>query len=178
MKTEQLEKVKEIRNWIIEKYPDSCIAVNDKNNGPSPDDAIDDKGTNCLLAEVRDFFLYEIMDFCGCGIPFTSMMDVRNYLTIVKINHEKSFDEGHKLTEKIFGVKCACDNSLLQFMAYTLDSYGLTEHGTSINGAWLEDLGKKCLTILDIVFEEEKKTCSVPEECEKCQWRHLCNEES
>lgn len=176
MKTEQLEKVKEIRNWIIEKYHDSCIAVNDKNNGPSSDDAVDNEGTNYLLAEVRDYFLYEVMGFCGCGEKFSSMADVRDYLMIVNIRHEQSFEISRNILEKRFGVKYVSDNSLLQFMAYTLDNNGLTDHGSSIDGAWLTDIGKKCLNILDIVFQEEKKTCSIPDECEDCKWRHLCNE--
>lgn len=178
MKTEQLEKVKEIRNWIIEKYPDSCIAVNDKNNGPSSDDAVDNEGTNCLLSEVRDHFLYEVMGLCGCGNTLSTMMDIRDYLMIVKISHEQSFDIARNMLEKRFGVKYVSDNSLLQFMAYILDHNGLTNHGTSINGAWLEDLGKKCLTVFDMVFQEEKEICKIPDECKDCNWKHLCNEKA
>ena len=38
---------------------------------------------------------------------------------------------------------------ILQFLAYILDSYGFTEHGSSVGGCWLTKEGEKLLTVLD-----------------------------
>ena len=70
------------------------------------------------------------------------------------------WEAGHRLLEEKFHHGHVCDDPLLQFMAYLLDDKGLTEHGTSINGAWLTDEGEVCLEVFNMYLglddEEEE----------------------
>ena len=137
--------LKEILEWVIEKYPDSCIACNSKNKGCTYDD--ETFYGRPIQEELYSFFAYELIGICGCGVPEAAMIQVRNYLRCVSIicNYEK---QKEKLMEH-FGCRSVYDNSLLLFMAYILDEKELTEHGSSIGGAWITDLGEKCLTVLE-----------------------------
>ena len=42
---------------------------------------------------------------------------------------------------------------MLQFLAYVLDSYGFTTHGSGIGGCWLTEDGERLLTVLDAWYE-------------------------
>ena len=53
-----------------------------------------------------------------------------------------------RLCEK-FGVDNVYDNNLLLCLAYTLDAAELTEHGSSIGGAWLTEEGRMFLWLLE-----------------------------
>lgn len=92
--------------------------------------------------EIFDYFTWYLLGICGCGCADESIKCVRNYINIVKINHEKSFDEGKEQLKEIFGVYDVCSDPVLQFMSYVLDDKGLTNHGSNISGAWITNLGK------------------------------------
>lgn len=133
-----VKKLIEIRDYIATNYPDSCIAQNDK---------VD---VECeLIKDVSEFFLYELIGFCGCGCKDTSAEAVYKYLRVCAfrsancgtIKYHESCD---KLYEA-FNFKDVCDDPLLQFMAYILDDLELTEHGSSIAGAWITELGEMCM---------------------------------
>lgn len=128
-----------IHNFIRDKYPKSCIAKNEQLNGFCPDNIV----IYDLIKECSDFFLYEILGFCGCGCPETSMESVCDYLDIVDLRHTKSDDKlnryensikARKLMQDKFNVRDVYSDPLLQYMAYSLDDAGLTEHGSSIDG--------------------------------------------
>lgn len=46
---------------------------------------------------------------------------------------------------------------MLQLLAYVLDSYGFTEHGSSVGGCWLTKDGERLLTVLDAWHDLEEK---------------------
>ncbi len=150
-----IKNLNDIRNYIIKNYPDSCIAQNDELNGPTAD-------PREMLKEISEFFKHDILGFCDCGCPLSTEEAVKDYLYAV--NKRTSIDDGWDIAEtlliKHFGVSAVSDNSLLQFMAYVIDNVGFTEHGTSINGAWIEDLGRICLYVFDLdlkVYESEEE---------------------
>lgn len=73
-------------------------------------------------------FVNEIMDmfeFCGCGCPDCFVEQLYEYL---------------KLVEK----REIPDDKYVAYM-YLADNAGLTEHGSSVYGAWLSEKGKKLL---------------------------------
>lgn len=70
---------------------------------------------------------------CGCGCPASCWELLHQYLK-----------------------KCASDNFYYRegspfelFFMYVVDHLGFTEHGTSINGAWITSKGKKTLAWLE-----------------------------
>lgn len=89
-------------------------------------DSHDLDGAVCELAAPANFLQGRILGFCLCGDPLSMLIEVCGYLE--KIEKEKwlNFD----------------------FMAYYLDSVGLTEHGGSINSAWLSEKGKRFIRIV------------------------------
>jgi len=141
--------LRKIADYIKEHYPDSCIAYND----------IESNMSGCeLVEEISDFFSYEIIGLCGCGCPEDTIVSIRDYLQIVNDKRNEEWETiKNKFLEK-FGVETVYDNPLLQFMAYTLDDKGLTDHGTSIGGNWITDLGRMCLYVYDLYIESESVT--------------------
>lgn len=127
--------VNEIKNYIIKKYPDSCLAYN-YNEKYYYDER--------LIKECEDFFYYEKLNWCGCGDPETAKRVIRDYLEIVDNNS----DEKRKELKNRFGAEYVYDNELLLCLAYTLDAVEFTEHGSSVGGAWLADEGKMFLWLL------------------------------
>lgn len=150
-----------IHDFIRDKYPDNWIAENEKTNGFDPDNVPIDE----LITECSEFFLYGILGSCGCGCPEISIEAVCDYLDIVDLRHTESddkfnkyanFDKAKLLMQKKFHAKYVSDNPLLQFMAYTLDDAGLTDHGSSIEGAWITDLGCMCKYVLRLRIASEE----------------------
>ena len=128
------ENVNEIKDYIINKYPDSCLAYN--YNSSYYDEL--------LIEECENFFYYEKLNWCGCGDPNMAKEVIKDYLEVVKAK----FDSNADFKEK-FGVKFVYDDKLLLCLAYTLDAAGFTDHGSSIRGAWLTDEGKMFLWLLE-----------------------------
>lgn len=139
--------LRKIADYIKEHYPDSCIAYNDREGNMSGYE---------LVEEIADFFSYEIIKLCGCGYPEDTIISIRNYLQIVNDKLNEKWETTKEKFLKKFGVEAASDNPLLQFMAYMLDDKGLTEHGTSIDGNWITDLGKMCLYVYKLLDIEEE----------------------
>ena len=146
--------LRKIAECIKENYTDSCIAYNDRESNMSGQQ---------LLKEVADFFTYKLIGLCGCGRPEDTIIAIRDYLQIVNDKrNDKRETIKNKFLEK-FGVETVYDNSLLQFMAYMLDDKGLTEHGTSIGGNWITDLGKMCLYVYKLLDIEEESEETINE---------------
>lgn len=139
---ETIKILKDIRNYIKDHYPDSYIAHNQEKEGEE------------LLEECSDFFKYEILGFCGCGMNSLCVESVVNYLSIVKVQCELNF-KTEKLYQEKFGINDVYSNGLILYMAYDLDDRELTEHGSNISGAWLTTLGDICLYVFDLLLKEE-----------------------
>lgn len=127
--------VNEIKDYIIKKYPDSCLAHNYKEEY-----YYDER----LIEECEDFFYYEKLKWCGCGTPEIAKKVIRDYLEIVDNNYYEKRDG----LKKRFGVEYVYNNELLLCLAYALDAAEFTEHGGSVGGAWLADEGVMFLWLL------------------------------
>lgn len=127
---------REIANYCISKFPDSCLAYNDSNIH------FDEEA---LVEELDELFSIEIMGLCGCGAPELCQRDIRNILRV--FNGE--WDDRRKNLQKYFNVQSIYENSLLLFLVYMLNDKDMLEHGTSVGGSWITDLGQMYLTVLE-----------------------------
>lgn len=137
--------IKEIANYIINHYPDSCLATNYRAGYI----------TDPSAEECEEFFYYERLKFCGCGSPSTAKICIRDYLKILndffegKEDFEEQYKQERDSLQKRFGVTSTYDSELLLCLAYTLDAAKFTEHGTGIGSAWLTKEGKMFLWLLE-----------------------------
>lgn len=135
------EKLIKIRDYVAAKYPDDSIAIIEK---------VDTEAE--LIRDVGEFFIYNILGFCGCGCKDTSIEAVYKYLRVCAFRSATCQTDQYKKSpdklQEAFGFKYVSDDPLLQFMAYTLDDKELTEHGSGIGGAWITDLGEMCMYAL------------------------------
>ncbi len=104
--------------------------------------------------EIFNYFNFYLLGLCGCGAPDDTIKAVMDYLNIVKVNHERNFNEGRKLLKEIFDIDDVCSDPVLQFMAYILDDKELTDHGSNISGAWITDLGEALLWCFNIYLKK------------------------
>ena len=170
---ESIKKLIEIKEWIHENYEGHKTYAENIN----PED-VGKEGQNLLLEKIGDFFKYNILGLCGCGTPETTLMAIASYLKIIVLNHDDEkggFIEGRKVMKKKFKVEYVTDDPLLQYMAYDLDGRGVIEHGGNINGAWISEVGEKCLYVFDLLLKIETETCT-KDECKKCKYKHLCKD--
>ena len=136
--------LKTITDYIISHYPDSCIAYNTKNR---------EIYYEYMFEDCFDFFYYEKLNWCGCGDPELAQKVVKDYLNIIT---ERDYNKQKELYQEKFNCKNVYSNPLLLCLAYTLDSVGFTEHGSSVGGAWLTEEGKMFLWLLNNKeFEED-----------------------
>jgi hypothetical protein len=75
--------------------------------------------------------------FCGCGDPSNAARVLRDILALHPLY------EHRQELEQILP-----DEGLRYLMLYTLDHFDLTDHGSSIGGAWLTDKGRSVLDAL------------------------------
>lgn len=84
------------------------------------------------------------MDFCYCNIPEEGLKELKNILNLMPLYKDNNL----KKLEKIIpneGIK----HLLLSY----LSSYNLIEHGGTLRGSWLTDLGEEtrdCLNSINI----------------------------
>lgn len=140
--------INEIKDYIIKKYPNSCLACN--YNEYYYDEQ--------LIKECEDFFYYEKLNWCGCGSPEIVKKTIRDFLRILYDNKKELLDnkmrnwDWNRRDENFqerFGVKSVYDNELLLCLAYTLDAAEFTEHGSGIGGAWIDIEGEMFLWLLN-----------------------------
>lgn len=78
--------------------------------------------------------------FCGCGSPDMACDALRNLLEMHSIPYEQRKREIAELIP----------NEGIQYLIfYALDHFDLTEHGGTVDGAWLSDKGKAVLAALN-----------------------------
>ena len=104
----------------------------------------------CHHDDAKSFLQCHILGFCGCGAPEDSLRYIRDclrHIANLKQVHEKQAtyeawgNEGKELMGRAE-----------YFTRYVLDQKGLTEHGTSIKGAWLTDKGREILADIDTLL--------------------------
>lgn len=89
----------------------------------------------------RDVRIFFDQHFCGCGSPEAAAAAVLRLLRLHPLyEHRADFEAW------------IADEGIEYFLLYWLDRNELTEHGTSVGGAWLTDRGK---ALLDALAREE-----------------------
>lgn len=101
---------------------------------------------------LKEYFRYERLKWCGCGIPEIALEQVRKFLDAYK-----DFDNRRTKLKEYFGVEYIYDNPLLLCLAYTLDAAELTEHGSSVGGAWLTKDGEDFLYCMETEEQTEEE---------------------
>lgn len=105
-------------------------------------------------AELRLFFEGW---FCGCGCPASAAELVRDLL----VAFDRSGCEREEWAAKWQqALDLLPDDRVRYLVLYTLDSRGLLEHGTSVDGSWLTDEGHRVLAALrshdlDALFDDD-----------------------
>lgn len=158
IKMEELN-IQTIAKYIIKNHPDCCFSCN------YDYDYIKKADNEFLLNECKNFFFYEILNTCGCGRPDDTASVIKDILNIINdyynetqnYNREEiniAHDKKIKRLNSLCGVEIKDNtnyNGLIQFVLYMLDHAGFLEHGSSIGGAWLTDLGRMFLYFLNSV---------------------------
>lgn len=75
--------------------------------------------------------MFDLFGFCSCGNPWKATEYIKKYLTEISKDMDKRGD---------------LESDVAYWLtAYLCDAHGLTEHGGSVGGAWLTELGKEWL---------------------------------
>ena len=98
--------------------------------------------TEEALSYFRSYFYFEILNFCGCGSPIGILDEV-----ILPLLDD--FDDG---PYENFNRRAAVDDGisepLIEFFLHYFDALGLTNHGSSVGGSWLEESGRMWREVL------------------------------
>ena len=78
-------RLSEIAEFVVEKYPDCCMAVNNVVSKGCREEWYEEY----LIDELIDFFSFEIMNMCGCGCPKDTYDMIRIVLNIREDRFEK-----------------------------------------------------------------------------------------
>lgn len=105
------------------------------------------------------------LGFCGCGLPERVFVSMHRYLDSVRFYHDemKKIDAaklsrmGENSEESRARSKCIADTKqkhgfdedMWLLLAYIADDKELTEHGSSVYGAWLTEKGRAWLDAAD-----------------------------
>lgn len=148
-------RLSEIAEYVVDNNPDCCVK-NEVIRGCRTESY-----EESLIEPLLNFYMYEKMDLCGCGIPENTYEAIRRYLRIRKSCFEENLS-WEDVTERYrTNLHIDYDDSMnygiLQFLAYILDSYGFTEHGSSVGGCWLTREGEKLLVVLDAWHDLEEE---------------------
>ena len=148
-------KLSEIAEYIIEHNQDCCMAVNNEVIKRCREDWYEES----LIEPLMDYYMYEELNLCGCGIPEDTYEIIRRYLHIREDWRTDKIEYNYVLERYKMDLHIDDNDSLqaglLQFMMYVLDHKGFTEHGSSIGGCWLADKGRRLLTVLDAWHDSE-----------------------
>ena len=150
-------RLSEIAEFVVEKYPDCCMAVNNVVSKGCREEWYEEY----LIDELIDFFSFEIMNMCGCGCPEDTHDMIRIVLNIREDRFEK--DIKYEEVQKRYKEELHLDTEdslhygVLQFVLYMLDAKGIVEHGGGISSCWLTKLGRMYLTVLNAWHDREEK---------------------
>lgn len=148
-------RLSEIAEFIVEKYPNCCMARNNLVDKGCREDWYEEY----LIDGLMDFFSYEIIGMCGCGRPEDTNEVIRK---VLNIRYDWSKDKlKYEEVEQRYSHDLEIDMEnyihygLLQFVLYMLDSNKILEHGSSVGGSWLTELGEMYLTVLNAWKDRE-----------------------
>lgn len=146
-----LKQLQDIANELMDKYPNSCLTNNVRKFGHTY--ILED--IDALLDHVLGLFAHDILGLCGCGNPEDTWEMIRIVLDI-QANSESYVERELRIkTELNLNPGSDIHNGIWQFILYILNDKGFLEHGSSIYSAWLTDLGRPYLTVLNIWHERE-----------------------
>lgn len=91
------------------------------------------KNDHCNYESAAEVIWYEKLKFCGCGDPEGTMHFIAKMLELQKAGTYVQFQE---LVKDNLG-------TVDVLLRYLLDAFELTEHGSSVFGAWLTERGKQ-----------------------------------
>lgn len=129
----KMNRVKEIAAYIDENWDGFDICTDD---------------FDIALHDIIYNFYFKKLNWCGCGAPALALKTVRDYLNVTS-NMYDNYENRCKMRKQLFGVNTVYDNGLLLCLAYTLNAAELTEHGSSVGGAWLTEEGEMFLWCLN-----------------------------
>jgi hypothetical protein len=117
----------------------------------------------CHYDNLTDLLQIKGLGFCGCGLPEDTLEFVYGLISISeKARTERdglNYEQSIKLYEKEKAEKRQYFLSNIEtvelFFSYFLDREGITTHGGSVYGAWLDD--ENFFEALKIWHEEYKK---------------------
>jgi len=113
------------------------------NTDPSNDMLVGPGG--CHYDTEAEIMYFDHLGLCGCGNP----ADVHKFL----VDACETFDrdthgyKGDGPIEKITGLVQENPEIVAEFVAHFLDQRNFLDHGSSVYGSWLSDLGKQFIEI-------------------------------
>lgn len=142
-------KLSEIAERLVKLYPDSSLAKNECVITGCRDQWYEED----LIEHLLNFFNYEILKLCGCGIPENTDEAIYQLLKIRKdwLDHTITYEEKKERYKSDMGLDVNKDMhyGLVQFVLYVLNEVDLLEHGSSVGGSWLTDLGEMYFCVLE-----------------------------
>ena len=90
----------------------------------------------------RALFYYEILGFCGCGSP----QMILNRVIVPLL--EAFIDGPYENFDINYGKNTGLSEAVVEFFLHYLDELGLTNHGSSVWGSWLEESGRMWREVL------------------------------
>ena len=148
-------RLSEVAEYISTKYPDCCMVINHDIRVGCREEWYEEYLINHLMY----FFSFELMNMCGCGCPDCTNELIRKILTIRFEWQEDKLEYEEVIKRYMSDLSLDQDNDnhygVLQFILYMLDACGIVEHGSSIGGCWLTELGKMYLTVLNAWNDRE-----------------------
>ena len=108
-----------------------------------PEECFDEESK---ITKMQEYFHYDLMGWCGCGCPENADRAVLTYMETLNYGEIKKTKDIHDIYEGLH-------DPLLLCLMYTLDEKGLTEHGSSVYGAWLTTKGYVFRLVLKRFFE-------------------------
>ena len=88
------------------------------------------------LLYFKALFYYEILGFCACGSPQMILNGV--ILPLL----EAYCDGPYENFDRNYGKNTGLSEAMVEFFLHYLDERGLTNHGSSVWGSWLEESGR------------------------------------
>ena len=143
-------RISEIAEYLVTKFSQSLLATNDVVEVGCRDVDYEDY----LVSEVIEFF-NRYIGMCGCGCPEYTYEMLRKLLRIRLDRSNEELDCG-KVSQRYLDDIGLDENQnkdhdgIVHFILYILDDKDIVEHGSSIGGCWLTELGKIYLRVLDI----------------------------
>lgn len=116
---------------------------------------VDDEG--CYWNNAEDWLWCHRLGMCGCGQPDDCLNFITNFLKLKEKESEEynkcnfKNDEIDNLYDKYkkLNIQLIMENidRIIEMLNHFLDSKGVLEHGSSVNGAWIDDTDfyKDCL---------------------------------